>query len=145
MDDYVSKPLDRAQLRAALDRQAPGPAAPFSEKILRGVVDDEPDELARLVAIFNDTAPGSLAKMREALAAKKRAPSSPWPRTPSRAVAAASAPPTLRELCAVLEKNARDGQLEGAGEWIASAETELHRLSEALIAYTAKSNTAAKS
>ena len=45
---------------------------------------------------------------------------------------------TLRELCAVLEKNARDGQLEGADELIASSDTELHRLSEALLAYTDK-------
>ena len=135
MDDYVSKPLHRADLRAALERQLPKSTAPFSEKVLRGIIDDEPAELARLVAIFNDTAPGSITKMREGLAAKN-APQLAMAAHTLKGSCGSLGATTLREVCAVLEKNARDGQLEGADELIAAAETELHRLSEALIAYT---------
>jgi two-component system sensor histidine kinase/response regulator len=136
MDDYVSKPLDRAHLRAALDRQAPRTTAPFSEKVLRGIIDDdEPAELAPLVALFNDTAPGSITKMREALDAKN-APQLAMAAHTLKGSCASLGASTLREVCAALEKNARDGQLEGANELIASANNELHRFSEALIAYT---------
>jgi CheY-like chemotaxis protein len=138
MDDYVSKPLHRADLLAALDRQSPKPTAAFSEKVLRGIIDDEPAELARIVALFNNTAPASITKMREALAAKN-APQLAMAAHTLKGSCGSLGATTLREVCAVLERNARDGQLEGADELIATAETELQRLSEALIAYTTKS------
>ncbi len=128
------KPVDRAQLRAALERQAPRPAAPFSEKVLRGIIDDDPAELARLVDIFNASAPASITRMREALAARN-APQLAMAAHTLKGSCGSLGSTTLRELCALLEKNARDGQLEGADEWIASANDELHRFSEALAAH----------
>ena len=141
MDDYVSKPVHRAELRAALERQSPQPPAPLSEKVLRGIVDDEIDELARLVDIFNATAPASIAKMREALAARSAhqlAEAAHALKGSSGSLGAT----TLREVCAALEKNGRDGQLEGADDLIATVDEELHRFSAALIAYTQAQRTA---
>ena len=137
MDDYVSKPLHRPDLRAALDRQAPKPTALFSEKVLRGILDDEPEELARLVDIFKASAPESITKMKDALAAKNASQLAMAAHTLKGSCGSLGST-TLREICAVLEKNARDGQLEGADELIASATEQLHLFSEALTAYIRK-------
>ena len=145
MDDYVSKPLHRADLLAALQRQGPQDTSPLSEKILRGIFDDDaPEELARLVEIFNESAPDSITRMRDALTAKN-APQLAMAAHTLKGSCGSLGSTTLRELCALLEKNARDGQLEGADELIASAGTELHRFSEALTAYTHGKSAPAKS
>jgi PAS domain S-box-containing protein len=135
MDDYVSKPLDRAQLRAALDRQALKPAPPLSEKVLRGIVDDDIGELARLIDLFNQSSPPIVTKMRDALAAKN-APQLALAAHTLKGSCGSLGATTLRDICALLEKNARDGQLEGADELIASTDQELHRFSQALATYT---------
>jgi PAS domain S-box-containing protein len=134
MDDYVSKPLHRAELRAALERQVQKPTAPFSEKVLRGIVDDDPKELAKLVDLFTASAPGNIASMREALAALN-APLLARAAHTLKGSCGSLGATTLREICLRLEQNAREGQLEGAEELIASAEEELHRFTEALTDY----------
>jgi CheY-like chemotaxis protein len=134
MDDYVSKPVRRAELRAALERQAKPPTAPLSEKVLRGVVDDDPAELAKLVELFAAFAPANLATMREALAARN-APLLARAAHTLKGSSGSLGATTLREVCLRLEQNAREGQLEGAEELIASAEQELHRFIEALNSY----------
>jgi PAS domain S-box-containing protein len=141
MDDYVSKPLHRADLRAALERNAPQPTPPFVESILRGVVDGDSDELARLIDIFVATAPQSISKMRTALEAGDIKNLAMAAHTLKGSCASLGAT-TLRETCLRLEQDAREYKLDGALELIAAAEQELQRLIEALQSYV-QSKTAA--
>ncbi len=97
-------------------------------------VDDEPEELAKLVDIFIATAPDSIRQMRESLEARN-APGLSMAAHTLKGSCASLGATTLREVCAVLEQNARAGQLEGAAELIAGAGEELHRFCDALTAF----------
>src|ERR1700693_6098197 len=50
MDDYISKPLCPAELRAALERGASGPVNPLDDDALRNLMEDREDESAELLA-----------------------------------------------------------------------------------------------
>ena len=63
MDDYISKPLRRAELRAALERGAARPVNPLDDDALRNLMEDGEDELAELMA----SAPTTIADMPPAL------------------------------------------------------------------------------
>src|SRR3984893_12693601 len=63
MDDYISKPLSPAELRAALERGAARPVNPFDDDALCNLMEDGDDESAQLVA----SAPTSIADMPPAL------------------------------------------------------------------------------
>ena len=63
MDDYVSKPLSAAELRAALERGAARPVNPLCDDALRNLTEDGEDELAELMA----SAPTTIADMPPAL------------------------------------------------------------------------------
>jgi PAS domain S-box-containing protein len=63
MDDYISKPLSPAELRAALERGAARPVNPFDDDALCNLMEDGDDESAELLA----SAPTSIADMPPAL------------------------------------------------------------------------------
>ena len=63
MDDYISKPLRPAELRAALERGAARPVNPLDDDALRNLMEDGEDELAELMA----SAPTTIADMPPAL------------------------------------------------------------------------------
>jgi two-component system sensor histidine kinase/response regulator len=50
MDDYISKPLRRAELRAALERHPPKPVSLLDDDALPNIMEDGEDELAELMA-----------------------------------------------------------------------------------------------
>jgi PAS domain S-box-containing protein len=134
MDDYVSKPLHRAELKAALERGSKLSAKPFTEAMLRSLTGDHMDELARMVELFVKTAPDSIADMRGALANKDAAALAMAAHTLKGSCSNFGALP-LRELCARLEADGRAGQLGAAHDLVASADQELQRLNEALRAH----------
>jgi two-component system, sensor histidine kinase and response regulator len=72
MDDYVTKPLRPEQLDAVLERWAGGPsAAEFDEPVvddarIRRFVEDYPEIVDRLIALFEESAPPLLDQLAEA-------------------------------------------------------------------------------
>ena len=81
MDDFLTKPIGPAELFAAIDRVLAGrPAseAPLAASTEPGILvdpdtllaacDDDPVLLGKLIRIFRNNAPGSLARVREAIA-----------------------------------------------------------------------------
>jgi two-component system sensor histidine kinase/response regulator len=134
MDDYLSKPLHRENLRAALERSAPQPAQPFDDEVLRTLVEEGDFELSELIDLFVAGAPASIAEMRLALERSN----------PEHLVIAAhtlkgtcgnfGAFP-LRELCAQIEQAGRNSDPHGSADLIVSAEKELARLIGALESY----------
>jgi two-component system sensor histidine kinase/response regulator len=136
MDDYVSKPLRREELRAALDRVQVGTMPPLDEKTLRTLQRDGEDEFAELIELFITSAPGSIAEMARAIE-----------ESDPKALAIAAhtlkgscsnwGPSPLRERCAEIEKMGRNGTVEGAADVVASANAELYRFVEALKPYRA--------
>jgi CheY-like chemotaxis protein len=67
MDDYVSKPLNRAELRSALQRGAARPVTPLNEDALRQLEADDAHDLDHLIELFAQSAPGNIADMKRAL------------------------------------------------------------------------------
>ena len=63
MDDYISKPLRRAELRAALERGAARPVKPLDNDAPLNLMEDREDELAELM----ESAPTTIADMPPAL------------------------------------------------------------------------------
>ena len=134
MDDYVSKPLRSGELSAAMERVPARTASPFDEAILLQLADCSGDEFPDLIGLFAENAPESVTKMRQALAE-------------SSAVGLARAAHSLKgecgnfgasalyDLCAVIEKAGRSGNLEGVTESVDSAGEQLQRLIEALQDY----------
>jgi two-component system, sensor histidine kinase and response regulator len=134
MDDYVGKPLRRAELKTALERAVTTSVAPLDPKVLQNLADEGEDDLAELIELFVETAPQSIADMRRALeksdakaltmaAHTLKGSCSHWGDSP------------LRELCARIEALGREGQLTGVADKIASAEVELYRFTGSLAPY----------
>ncbi|MEP7308908.1 MAG: response regulator [Acidobacteriota bacterium] len=67
MDDYVSKPLDRSELRAALERGAARLVEPFNLAVVDRLKQDDEGQLVMLIELFGATAPTDVADMRRAL------------------------------------------------------------------------------
>ncbi len=81
MDDYLSKPIQSAELVAVIDRvsagrlessappaSSPEPGMLVDPKTLLAACDDDPVLLDKLIRIFQDSLPGSLARVQEAIA-----------------------------------------------------------------------------
>ena len=77
MDDYVTKPLRPEQLDAVLERWAGGPSAATAgegeqpvvdDSRIRRFVEDYPQIVDRLVALFEETTPPLLDELAEAAA-----------------------------------------------------------------------------
>lgn len=64
MDDYLSKPLGREELRGALERSAPRPSKPLDDKALRNLVEEGDFEVSELVDLFVASAPPNIYEMR---------------------------------------------------------------------------------
>jgi len=131
MDDYLSKPLNRGELRAALRRGAPGPVTPLNADAVRRLATGDDGELAGLVDLFAASAPASIATMKRALADSKTADLSMAAHTLKGSCSNFGAS-ALAEICSKIEQAADAGRLEGTGDLVASAEDELSRLIEAL-------------
>lgn len=134
MDDYVSKPLHREELRAALERSAQRPVKPFDDNTLRTLVEEGDFELSELIDLFVAAAPASVAEMR--LALEKFDPDHliVTAHTLKGTCGNFGAAP-LRELCARIEQAGLSGDMRSGAELVASAERELDRLIDALESY----------
>ncbi len=131
MDDYVSKPLNRAELRAAMERGAARPATPLSDDTLRALVAEDEHEVAKWIELFAATAPGSIVDMKRAHA-ESRAGDLSMAAHSLKGSCSNFGASRLAELCAQIEHAADDGNLGGMGDRIESAEKELVLLIEAL-------------
>ncbi len=131
MDDYVSKPLNRAELRAAMLRGAAKAGAHLDEYPLGALAMDDDLEVAKWIELFVATAPGSIADMKRALGESHAADLSLAAHSLKGSCSNFGAS-ALAEICARIEHTADDGNLHGMGELIASAEKELGRVIDAL-------------
>jgi len=131
MDDYVSKPLTRAELRAALQRGVARPSTPLDENMLRPLAAVDEQEVAQWIELFAATAPGSIADMKRALTQSRASDLSLAAHTLKGSCSNFGAA-ALAELCAQMEHDAEAGNLQGMTERIASAERELSRVIAAL-------------
>jgi len=131
MDDYVSKPLNRADLRAAMQRGAAQPQAPLDEEPLQPLGTEDEHEVAKWIELFAATAPDSMAEMKRALQESSAGDLSLAAHSLKGSCSNFGAS-VLAELCAQIEQAADDGNLHGVGDLIASAERELGRVIETL-------------
>jgi HPt (histidine-containing phosphotransfer) domain-containing protein len=131
MDDYLSKPLNREELRAAMLRGAGRPVTPLDKDALRDLGADDDQQLERLIELFAASAPTSIANMKRALEKSSAADLSLAAHSlrGSSGIFGAAA---LAGICAQIEQAAEHGKLHGMGDLVASADTELTRLIEAL-------------
>jgi CheY-like chemotaxis protein/HPt (histidine-containing phosphotransfer) domain-containing protein len=137
MDDYVSKPLRRPELRTALERftvdhnATPAPVAP--DEMLANF-DDDGVELAELIELFAASAPKSIAQMHAAVEKNDAAALSFAAHTLKGSCGNLGKFP-LYEICVQLEQIGRSGNLNGVGDLVVSAENELRRLIDTLRSY----------
>ncbi len=131
MDDYISKPLDRAELRAALQRGAGKPVTPLEENSPGPLSLGANEEVAKWIELFAATAPGSIVDMKRAHAESRAADLSMAAHSLKGSCSNFGAS-ALVQLCAQIESAADDGNLRGMDDLIASADKELGRVIEAL-------------
>jgi two-component system sensor histidine kinase/response regulator len=134
MDDYLSKPLRPAELRAALERRIIGPANPLDDDALCTLMEYGEGILTELIELFATSAPTSIADMRRALEKSSSADLSVAAHTLKGSCSNFGAAP-LHKLCAQIEEAGRSDNLGGIGDLIESAEKELYRLIGALESY----------
>jgi two-component system, sensor histidine kinase and response regulator len=134
MDDYLSKPLRREELRTALERSAPKPVKPFDDDALRILVEEGDFEVSELVDLFVDSAPGSISEMRLALEKSNLEHLVITAHTLKGTCSNFGAAP-LRELCVKIEQAGLSGDTDSSADLILSAEQELERLIDALESY----------
>jgi two-component system sensor histidine kinase/response regulator len=134
MDDYLRKPLDREELRTALERSAPRPPEPFDDDALRTLMEEGDFELSELIGLFVAGAPASVAEMRLALEKSDPEHLATTAHTLKGTCGNFGASP-LRQLCAQIEQAALSGDTHGNADLIVSAERELDRLIDALESY----------
>ena len=110
MDDYLAKPLRADQLDAVLERlgrrprTTPTPASRLvDDGRIRRFLEDYPEIVDRLVALFEDSTPPLLDQLADA-AARDDEGRSAHSRTSSGAAPGTSAPPGWRALCRALEE-----------------------------------------
>jgi signal transduction histidine kinase/HPt (histidine-containing phosphotransfer) domain-containing protein len=131
MDDYLSKPLNRAELRDALQRGAPQPSTSLNEDSLSPLPTDDEREVAKWIELFAATAPHSIADMKRAHE-ESRAGDLSMAAHSLKGSCSNFGATALAELCAQIEHAADDGKLNGLGDLIAAAEQELARVIAAL-------------
>jgi two-component system, sensor histidine kinase and response regulator len=134
MDDYVSKPLRRAEMSAALERVIAKPINAIDPNVLRNLMDEGEDEFAELTELFVMSAPSSITDMRRALEKSDAKGLSMAAHTLKGSCGNWGAS-SLRDLCAQIEQVGLSGKIDGAADLVASAEKELHRFMEALTSY----------
>jgi PAS domain S-box-containing protein len=137
MDDYVSKPVRTADLAAVLER-APLPAAQsvavdrraiFELRELLG--DDDEDHFQRLVALFREDAPQTLAELDAAAARGDGRSITRLAHTVKGSAAYFGARP-FQELCGKMELAGKAGNLDAIPGLLAATEHELQRVFAAL-------------
>jgi two-component system sensor histidine kinase/response regulator len=134
MDDYLSKPLRRAELIAALERGVARPVNPIDDDAMRSLMEDGEDELAELIKLFAATAPTNIADVHRAVDNSSAADLTMAAHTLKGGCSNFGKSP-LRELCAEIERAGLSGNIDGTADLIVSAEKELYRLIEALESY----------
>jgi PAS domain S-box-containing protein len=134
MDDYISKPLDRSELHAALARRADIPVKPLSADFLSKLKADDEEQLSQLIALFVESAPVTFSAMRQAQENSNAADLVLTAHT-LKGSCSNFGPSPLRDLCAQIEQFGLRGNVDEAANLIGSAEKELDRLIEALQPY----------
>jgi len=133
MDDYVTKPLDREELRAALEL-ATRAASPDGRALRESVVGWDDEEFADLVALLEELAPVKIAEMKRAVEGGNAGDLFRAAHDLKGCCLNFGKSP-LVELCGRLEQAGLDGDMGAAGELMAPAAREWRRLSEALSPY----------
>jgi len=137
MDDYVSKPVRTADLAEVLERapfSAPEPLAvdPGNIAQLRGLFgEDDQDHFRRLVALFREDAPQSLAEM-DAAAARGDGRSIMRLAHSVKGSAAYFGARPFQELCGKMELAGGAGNMDAMPGLLAATEHELKRVLAAL-------------
>jgi len=134
MDDYVSKPLRRAELRTALERVVIEPRTQLDENALRHLQGYGAEEMAELIDLFVATAPKSMTEMREAVEKSNASDLATAAHTLKGSCSNWGASP-LRDLCARIEQAGREGKMAGMADLVADGEKELQRFIDALRSY----------
>jgi two-component system sensor histidine kinase/response regulator len=134
MDDYISKPIRRNELRVALENCVPEPASSVDESALHSLQEESEDDLSELVEIFTSSAPTTMAQIRDALQRSNASDLYMAAHTLKGSCSNLGKSP-LRDLGAQIELIARDGTIEGTADLVASAEKELRSFIEALKPY----------
>jgi signal transduction histidine kinase/CheY-like chemotaxis protein/HPt (histidine-containing phosphotransfer) domain-containing protein len=156
MDDYVQKPIEVAELLAALGRAGiamrPEPASPQAEPVPppsspapeasvldQGVLErlrqlrqpGEPDPVAELVDLFLNDMPRHVQKMEEAMA-RQEAPALKGAAHSLKGSARNMGALQLAAFCASLEAQAKEGKLDDAPSLIARIQAEFQLVAKAL-------------
>ncbi len=131
MDDYLTKPLNRAELRAAMQRGAARTITPLGEETLRPLATADDPEFAKWIELFAATAPGSIVKMKQAFS-ESRAGDLSLAAHSLKGSCSNFGAATLVEICARIENAADGDNLHGLGDLISSADKELSRVIAAL-------------
>jgi PAS domain S-box-containing protein len=134
MDDYISKPIRRAELNVVLEKFVPEAPSSLDEGTLRDLQDESGDDLGELVDIFTTSAPTTMAQIRDALQRANASDLCMAAHTLKGSCSNLGKSP-LRDLCAQIELISRGGTIEGTADLVASAEKELRSFIEALKPY----------
>ena len=135
MDDYLSKPLRRAELVAALERVASAPAAsPIDPDFLVSLAGQDISEFEELIELFTESAPASITDMRRAIEKSSATDLAMAAHTLKGSCSNMGGSP-LQELCGQLEFLGRSNNVKGAADLVAAADKELERLIAALHSY----------
>ena len=136
MDDYVSKPLSRRELHAALERAPTAPVQkPLDGNVLRYSMEGwDDDEFADLVNLLVALAPAKLADMRTALVQPGKADLSRAAHG-LRGCCSNFGESPIVALCAKIEEAEISGNTGDLSNLVASVEKEWYRLKEALEPY----------
>jgi CheY-like chemotaxis protein/HPt (histidine-containing phosphotransfer) domain-containing protein len=143
MDDYVAKPVRRADLRAALERvlsgqrslvsiaEEPGPEGEILDaEALWKACDGDAGLLARLLEVFQASVPGHLSLVYEAVSGGNAAALREAAHKLRGTIAAFST--SLAETALALENAGANGQLDGTGELAAALVEQVQELSDVL-------------
>jgi CheY-like chemotaxis protein len=131
MDEYVGKPLQEEELRAALERVSVKAARPFSEDVLRQLRLSSGDVFPELIDLLAGSAPAAIAGMRHALEQSDLVGLAAAAHSLKGECGNFGAAP-LYALCTRIEQAGHDGGTDGAAHLIDSAGEELQRLLAAL-------------
>ena len=131
MDDYMTKPLRRAELLAALERVSIRPANQLDKDALRNLMEYGEDVFSELIELFVASAPATIADMRRAVEKMSAADLTMAAHT-LKGSCSNFGKSRLRDLCAQIELVGDGGAAEGIVNLIGSAEKELYHLIEAL-------------